>query len=137
MGLTECDRCKPGAFVPLSPVMERGALRFSLSWGEKPMDLDLYAYRRNWRDWDQNCETYYMKKTGGIVSHNLDLHPESHEAENWWLAGCLRFTGDSYEFITLDVFFNDKPSQEVSDLCLEHFGYNAPTTARPWYQFWG
>merc|ERR1712110_1255284 len=66
--LTECDRCKPGAFVPLSPVMERGALRFSLSWGEKPMDLDLYSYRRNWRDWDQNCETYYMKKTGCNVA---------------------------------------------------------------------
>jgi len=195
--LTDCDTCKPGAFVPLSPALEAGTLRFSLSWAEKPMDLDLYAYRRNWRDWDQSCETSYRKKTGcnvatldldntrggnngaetitlkdvesqqdnvymilvnnyvasksaefkhseahvtitnGIVSHNLDLNPADHDAENWWLAGCLRFNGDSYEFMALDVFFDSKPSEEVSDMCLENFGYNAPTTERPWYQFWG
>ena len=195
--LTDCDTCKPGAFVPLSPALEAGTLRFSLSWAEKPMDLDLYAYRRNWRNWDQSCETSYRKKTGcnvatldldntrggnngaetitlkdvesqqdnvymilvnnyvasksaefkhseahvtitnGIVSHNLDLNPADHDAENWWLAGCLRFNGDSYEFMALDVFFDSKPSEEVSDMCLENFGYNAPTTERPWYQFWG
>ena len=195
--LTECEACKPGAFVPLSPSLEAGTLRFSLSWADKPKDLDLYAYRRNWRDWEQSCETSYRKKTGctvatldldntrggnngaetitlkevdtqqdnvymifvnnyqaskvaefkeseahvtitnGVVSHNLDLHPASHENENWWLAGCLRFTGDSYEFMALDVFFNSKPSEEVSNMCLENFGYHAPTTEAPWYQFWG
>merc|ERR1712154_49881 len=24
--------------------------------------------------------------TDGVVSHNLDLHPGSHENENWWLS---------------------------------------------------
>ena len=160
--------------------------------------LNLFpCYRRNWRNWDESCETSYRKKTGcnvatldldntrggnngaetitlkevdsqqdnvymifvnnyqaskvaefkvseahvtitnGVVSHNLDLHSASHENENWWLAGCLRFTGDSYEFMALDVFFNSKPSEEVADMCLENFGYHVPTTEAPWYQFWG
>ena len=49
--------------MPLSPSLEAGTLRFSLSWADKPKDLDLYAYRRNWRDWDQSCETSYQKKS--------------------------------------------------------------------------
>ena len=39
--ISECTACSPNAFIPLSPVLEPGTMRISLSWGAKPLDLDL------------------------------------------------------------------------------------------------
>merc|ERR1711972_358340 len=39
-------------------------MRLSLSWGAKPLDLDLQVYRRTHNDWDDSCRTSYQQKTG-------------------------------------------------------------------------
>ena len=53
--ISACDQCRPGAFIPLSPNLEADTMRLSLSWGRKPMDLDLQVFRRTWTDWDDSC----------------------------------------------------------------------------------
>ena len=78
----------------------------------------------------------HISLTDGVVSHNLDMRPASYSGEQYWVAGCIRFQGGSYEFMPLNVFFNSAPHEEVPDMCLEHFGYHAPTTEAPWYKFW-
>ena len=79
----------------------------------------------------------HISSTDGKVSHSIDLQPISYKSEQYWLAGCIRFQDGSYEFMPLNVFFNSRPSDEVPDMCLENFGYQAPTTNKPWYKFWG
>ena len=194
--IAECDQCSPSVFIPLSPTLEPGTMRLSLSWGARPLDLDFQVFRRTWNNWDDECRTYFGKKTGcgqavldldntkggnngaetislkevgeqednvymvfvqdysaepeqfktseahisitdGRVSHSIDLQPISYKSEQYWLAGCIRFQAGSYEFMPLNVFFNSRPSDEVPDMCLENFGYQAPTTKKPWYKFWG
>ena len=193
--IAACDQCSPSVFIPLSPTLEPGTMRLSLSWGAKPLDLDFQVFRRTWTNWDDECRTYFGKKTGcgqavldldntkggnngaetislrdvgeqednvymvfvqdyseqpeqfrrsqahisitdGVVSHSIDLQPVSYKTEQYWLAGCIRFQSGSYEFMPLNVFFNSRPSDEVPDMCLENFGYQAPTTKGPWYKFW-
>ena len=75
--------------------------------------------------------------TDGIMSHSIDMKITAYRNEKYWLAGCIRFRDGSYEFMPLNTFFNDRPDEEVPDMCLENFGYSAPTTKRPWYRFWG
>jgi len=195
--IAECDSCAPAAFIPLSPELDPGTMRLSLSWGAKPLDLDLQVYRRTHNDWDDSCRTSYQQKTGcryavldldntkggekgsetitlnsipeqadnvymvfvnnfvtskseefknsqahigitdGIMSHSIDMKITAYRNEKYWLAGCIRFRDGSYEFMPLNTFFNDRPDEEVPDMCLENFGYSAPTTKRPWYRFWG
>jgi len=84
----------------------------------------------------RNSEAH-ISMTDGIVSHSIDFQPTDYNNEKFWLAGCIRFNDGSYEFMPLNVFFNTRPSEEVPDMCLENFGYQAPTTKKPWYKFWG
>merc|ERR1712111_289738 len=62
--IAECDSCQPQAFIPLSPELDPGTMRLSLSWDAKPLDLDLQVYRRSHNDWDDSCRTSYQQKTG-------------------------------------------------------------------------
>ena len=70
---TDCEACLEdlNIFVPLSPVMEEDSVRFSLSWGEKPQDLDLHSYRRSWKD-STECETWYSHKSCDLMVLDLD-----------------------------------------------------------------
>ena len=195
--IEDCSSCSPSVFIPLSPTLEPGTMRLSLSWGPRPLDLDLQVVRRSFTDWSDECGTSYSQKTGcrlavldldntrggnnggetitlnsldeqqdniymvfvdnfigskvdefksseahismtdGVVSHNIDLQASEYKDEKYWLAGCIRFVDGSYEFMPLNAFFNDKPSEEVPDMCLENFGFSPPTTKSPWYKIWG
>ena len=195
---TQCDDCNPSILVPISPLLEPDTMRLTLSWSEKPKDLDIYAYRRTWSDWSKSCLTSYRKKTAcktatldldntqggskgaetitfqgvsnqqdtvymifvqnygsypsaeefksssahisftdGLVSSNVDFDAASYNGEKNWVAGCLKIVGNSFEFLPLNVFFNTQPDEEVPDMCLDSFGFESPTTKKPWYKFWG
>jgi len=195
---SKCDKCQPTILVPLSPLLDPETIRLTLSWAEKPKDLDMFAYRRTWSDWSKSCLTYFSKKTDcetatldldnrkggnngaetitfhnvgsqqetvymifvqnygynpsaeefksssahlsitdGLVTSNVEMNARSYNGEKHWLAGCLKIVGTSYEFMPLNVFFNSQPDEEVPDMCLQSFGFEAPTTKDPWYKFWG
>ena len=71
---SDCDACLEdlNIFVPLSPMMEDDiSVRFSLSWGEKPQDLDLHSYRKSWKD-STECETWYSHKKCDLMVLDLD-----------------------------------------------------------------
>merc|ERR1712106_732191 len=61
--ITNCGDCEPTILVPLSPLLPPGALRLTMSWGEKPLDLDIYAQQKNSNNPEPSCTTYYEKKT--------------------------------------------------------------------------
>ena len=69
--IARCRDCSPGLLVPVSPLLEPGQVRLTMSWGERPLDLDVYAQQKNINT-EESCTTYYGKKTGceGI---SLDL----------------------------------------------------------------
>ena len=57
-----CRDCSPGLLVPVSPLLEPGQVRLTMSWGERPLDLDVYAQQKNINT-EESCTTYYGKKT--------------------------------------------------------------------------
>ena len=78
----------------------------------------------------------HITVTDGVVNSNADMSADSYNGEKHWVAGCLKIVGNSYEFQPLNVFFNSQPDEEVPDMCLDSFGFPAPTTKRPWYKIW-
>ena len=79
----------------------------------------------------------HIQITDGLVNYNADMNADSYNGEKHLVAGCLKIVGNSYEFQPLNVFFNSQPDEEVPDMCLDSFGFQAPTTKRPWYNPWG
>jgi len=69
--IARCRDCSPVLLVPVSPLLAPGEVRLTMSWGERPLDLDVYAQQKNINT-EESCTTYYGKKDGcdGI---NLDL----------------------------------------------------------------
>ena len=45
--IAKCRDCVPTMLVPLSPLLPAGALRLTMIWGEKPLDLAVYAQKKN------------------------------------------------------------------------------------------
>jgi len=80
----------------------------------------------------------------GVRNSVIQLSPTSYSQEKHWLAGCLKITGSSYDFSPVNMFLNNRPDQEVPDLCLDTFGLSTTTTTtpaprrtttrRPWYR---
>ena len=60
--IARCRDCAPAMLVPLSPLLAPGELRLTMSWGERPLDLDVYAQQKNINT-EEACTTYYGKKT--------------------------------------------------------------------------
>jgi len=85
-----------------------------------------------------------IKITDGEKISLVTLSPEDFSQEKHWIAGCLKLTGDSYDFSPVNIFLNDRPDQMVPDLCLDTFGLSTTTTTtpaprtttteRPWYR---
>ena len=65
--IARCRDCSPGLLVPVSPLLEPGKVRLTMSWGERPLDLDVYAQQRNINT-EESCTTYYGKKLGVTAS---------------------------------------------------------------------
>merc|ERR1712183_100632 len=147
---------------PLSPLLPPGALRLTMSWGEKPLDLDNFKGGNNgvetitFHDVDNQQDAIYMifvhhygsnrvaeefgssgvhlTLTDGQVSTAVVMEDDSYNGEENWLAGCIKIVGTSYEFAPVNVFFNFRPDEEVPNLCLEAFGYEVTTEASyAWY----
>ena len=60
--IARCRDCSPSLLVPVSPLLEPGQVRVTMSWGERPLDLDVYAQQKNINT-EESCTTYYGKKT--------------------------------------------------------------------------
>jgi len=201
--ISNCRECKPSVLVPLSPLLQPGEVRMTMSWGERPMDLDIYTQQKNLNNPDPSCTTYYSNKNGcdgvsldldnynggnngvetitfhdvdsrqgdvymvfvhhygssrvedefessgvhlsltdGQISSTVNMETDNYNGEQYWLAGCIKMVGSSYQFAPVNIFFNSKPDGEVPNLCLEQFGYRTTTTPRPlaWYnprRWWG
>merc|ERR1719427_1721429 len=201
--ISNCRECKPSVLVPLSPILQPGEVRMTMSWGERPMDLDIYTLQKNLNNPDPSCTTYYSNKNGcegvtldldnynggnngvetitfhdvdtrqgdvymvfvhhygssrvadefessgvhlsltdGQISTSISMETDTYNGEQYWLAGCIKMVGSSYQFAPVNIFFNSKPDGEVPNLCLEQFGYRTTTTPRPlaWYnprRYWG
>jgi hypothetical protein len=58
MSSGECDMFTSVELTPLSPEAPAGCVRMSLTWGEDPQDLDLYSYRVNKNETEDQCLTY-------------------------------------------------------------------------------
>merc|ERR1719466_174643 len=59
MTAEECEMINPVELRPLSPEPPADCVRLSLTWGENPQDLDLYSYRVNTNETEDQCLTYY------------------------------------------------------------------------------
>jgi len=94
-----------------------------------------YGYNPSPREF-KNSKAH-ISITDGIVNANADMDISAYNGEKHWVAGCLKIVGNSFEFLPLNVYFNDQPDEDVPDMCLDSFGFQAPTTKRPWYKFWG
>jgi len=55
----QCELLAPMELAPMSPPLEPGCVRISLTWGKDPKDLDLYSYRVEQNNTDDQCLTYY------------------------------------------------------------------------------
>jgi len=72
-----------------------------------------------------------IKITDGAKISSVELEPATYSQEKHWVAGCLKLTGDSYEFSPINIFLNDRPDDQVPDLCLDTFGMSTTTTTTP------
>merc|ERR1712032_1399065 len=55
----------------------------------------------------------------------MGMGAKVYGGERRWLAGCLLLTGGAeptFQLRPLNVFFTEKPDEEMPDLCLETFG---------------
>merc|ERR1719466_138679 len=59
MTAEECEMINPVELRPLSPEPPAECVRMSLTWGENPLDLDLYSYRVHKNETEDQCLTYY------------------------------------------------------------------------------
>jgi len=71
--------------------------------------------------------------TDGKVSTQLGLDKATFKNEKYWLAACIKTSGSTYQFISVNDFLEEQPDIEVPDYCLSKFGYHdqAPA-AKPW-----
>merc|ERR1719209_450891 len=45
--ISSCSVCEPSMLVAVSPILEPGEIRMTMSWGALPMDLDIYTQQKN------------------------------------------------------------------------------------------
>jgi hypothetical protein len=55
----QCALFEPIQLAPLCTKLEPGCVRLSLLWGAEPADLDLYSYRVNREEPNEQCLTYF------------------------------------------------------------------------------
>lgn len=68
----------------------------------------------------------WISLTNGAVTEDVYMDSREYGAERHWVAGCLMLSGqNTFEFRSLNVFFTERPDEEVPDLCLEAFGLKA------------
>merc|ERR1719470_230573 len=60
-----------------------------------------------------------------------DMREEKVVLDHPEVAGCLKISGDSYDFAPVNMFLNNRPDEEVPDLCLDTFGQSTTTTTTP------
>jgi len=137
--IAKCRDCSPSMLVPLSPLLPPGALRLTMGWGEKPLDLDVYAQQKN-TNTEAACTTYYGKKTGcdGI---SLDLDNVNggnngvetitfHDIENQQDSVYMIFvhhygsTRDSEEFRSSGVHLTLTDGQVTSAVAMDADSFN-------------
>jgi len=59
--IARCRDCAPAMLVPMSPLLPQGSIRMTMGWGERPMDLDIYAQQKDINT-EEACLTYYGRK---------------------------------------------------------------------------
>lgn len=64
----------------------------------------------------------------GIVAVKSQMDTRNYEQERYWLAGCLRMVGDTFEWREVDVFLQNEPKDEAKNHCLGVFGIQPKTT---------
>merc|ERR1712142_199704 len=117
--IARCRDCSPVLLVPVSPLLAPGEVRLTMSWGERPLDLDVYAQQKNINTEEFRSSGVHLTMTNGQVTSSVSMDADRFNGEEHWVAGCVRMVGSSYEFTPVNVFLNSKPDEEIPNLCLE------------------
>merc|ERR1711970_330103 len=88
-----------------------------------------YGYNRVTEEF--GTSSAQIRITDGTKTTNVQLSPTSYGQEKHWLAGCIRMTGNTYQFTPINMFLNDRPDEALPDLCLDTFGLSTTTTTTP------
>merc|ERR1712088_698835 len=78
----------------------------------------------------------HVKVTDGELETQLNMDTRFFKNEEYWLAGCLRIVGSSYEFVPVNKFLINQPEKDIPNYCLAQLGYEVQTSAqKPWSIF--
>merc|ERR1712212_361769 len=67
----------------------------------------------------------WVSLTDATITEEIHMEAKVYGGERRWLAGCLLLAGGAeptFQLRPLNVFFTEKPDEEMPDLCLETFG---------------
>lgn len=68
--------------------------------------------------------------TDGIQTIKVPMKTQDYGRERYWLAGCLRLVGDTFEWKKVDTFLGNSPKDEAGDHCMGVFGIEKQTTTQ-------
>ena len=81
----------------MSPLLELGKVRPTMSWGERPLDMDVCSVE----EYQHRGILHYLLMTNGHVTSSMSMDAEEH-----WVADGVMMMGTFYEFAPLNVFLN-------------------------------
>merc|ERR1712106_886369 len=144
MSSGECDMFNPVELTPLSPEAPAGCVRMSLTWGEQPQDLDLYSYRVNKNESEDQCLTYYCNgkdpcngtafevdnKSGGLNGSETISYCSTEDYTNLVYVDDL--SGQGASLLSSQAKLIIVGSEETQEIVLNTNEANEETTNRYW-----
>ena len=73
----QCETAAPKELVAMSPILETGCVRLTLTWDAEPQDLDLYSYRVKKNQTKDQCLTYFCD--GKDPCNGVDFDTDNKE----------------------------------------------------------